>query len=1076
MKKYLILFVLFVVSQMMSQDIPIDLPNLNPQSPNAYQFAKYGEINVNESTGVISPSIPLYTYQSGGISIPITLNYSGNGVKVAQETTWTGINWNLNAGGVITRQVRDLPDEDPSTIKKYYTMNGLDTLDGYLQYNSTTTDWYKELELIGNSDLIDSEVDIFNYNFLGYSGSFYLDEKLDAHLIKYDKELEIDFQYDTNGTNASVIIIKTPEGDSYFFGGIGASESSKSYVASGPESNALSDYAQSAFYLDFISPYNGGIIDFTYDQVIGSGGKVIQKGFHENLTKFVGSEGACPPTSSSYNYSKNALFIDLQYKIYLTKIESSFNDTYIEFSTSDLGDNTTHKLNYIYVKDASHNIFKKFKLEYLTYDTEGEDSPENRFFLNQVDFYDKSQSKVYDYKLEYNSLGSLPSKYSYARDENGYYNGMNLNTTLLPNHYLFSGTTISLANREVDAQKIKYGSLSKITYPTGGYSTFNYESPIKGYSIGSDLNSMVVYHNDPTRNYESDYEDQLWFEQDGLFYLEAGRTIDVNLILTTVGDLTHQNSISVSTCINGSCEEVYSFGIGNPENTTKNYNKNFTINISQTGNYYFKLNLNLHSTAINDQTLEIDAIASLDIPNQILVAEYYPTLRIKNIYSYESATATPLIKTYYYNQRELIDQELNFLVNDASYYYGSVVKRGCGGTLFSYDTYYNLTTSALNNVYGDDSGKILYRYVTVSYGGANFEQGGKQSEFSVSKDGGLRSYFGEAILHSTYGQNLSFANSTPVKEIYFTYDSAYDQFSTQREVSYIYKTLSGTHGMNNIKAYKIATGNGFADIRDYNFGLYDIASRKYVLSKVITTENFDTLGETITTTENYTYSSYMGQPSTVIKNDSRGLESETRFYYPIDVSTNNEDLSQIEEDLISVLDDQHRISQPYMIKEYYNGEQIGSRQTIFSNEWYENKIWPKIVKTKKDSLDTYQERIEFIDYNYYGRLKEVSLSEGVTTQYRYNSIQQVTLKMENYDPNFIIDDGIPTNTPCYDQVLYPNAMVTTYEYDLDTNRLLSVTSPNCITTYYEYDDFGRLKIVKDHNGNILSNTSYSYKQ
>ena len=165
MKKYLILFALIVVNHMMSQDISVDLPVLSPQSPEAYQITKYGEVNVNESTGVISPSIPLYTYRSGDIDIPITLNYSGNGVKVAQETTWTGINWNLNAGGVITREVRDLPDETQNVIKKYYTNGELNGLTGSGDYTATTTPWYIELESIGESSSVDSEADIFNYNF-----------------------------------------------------------------------------------------------------------------------------------------------------------------------------------------------------------------------------------------------------------------------------------------------------------------------------------------------------------------------------------------------------------------------------------------------------------------------------------------------------------------------------------------------------------------------------------------------------------------------------------------------------------------------------------------------------------------------------------------------------------------------------------------------------------------------------------------------------------------------------------------------------------------------------------------------
>ena len=157
-----------------------DVPVLSPQSPTASDLGKYGEIQVNESTGVISPSIPLFEYYAGKINLPITLQYSGNAVRVNQDPTWTGINWNLNPGGVITREVRDKRDECTSVANsKYFSETELDSLpgahamyEGGLQYN-TGTIWYQTIYSF--SDLAtDTEADIFNYNFLGYSGSFYI--------------------------------------------------------------------------------------------------------------------------------------------------------------------------------------------------------------------------------------------------------------------------------------------------------------------------------------------------------------------------------------------------------------------------------------------------------------------------------------------------------------------------------------------------------------------------------------------------------------------------------------------------------------------------------------------------------------------------------------------------------------------------------------------------------------------------------------------------------------------------------------------------------------------------------------
>jgi YD repeat-containing protein len=57
--------------------------------------------------------------------------------------------------------------------------------------------------------------------------------------------------------------------------------------------------------------------------------------------------------------------------------------------------------------------------------------------------------------------------------------------------------------------------------------------------------------------------------------------------------------------------------------------------------------------------------------------------------------------------------------------------------------------------------------------------------------------------------------------------------------------------------------------------------------------------------------------------------------------------------------------------------------------------------------------------------------------------------------------------------LLANAMVTSYTYD-PLIGITSVTDPNGYTTYYEYDNSQRLKQVKDADGNILSSNDYHY--
>lgn len=63
------------------------------------------------STGVPNISIPIHTLHNGNINVPIALRYHPGAVRVSQHPGWVGLGWDLEAGGVITRQEREFPDE-----------------------------------------------------------------------------------------------------------------------------------------------------------------------------------------------------------------------------------------------------------------------------------------------------------------------------------------------------------------------------------------------------------------------------------------------------------------------------------------------------------------------------------------------------------------------------------------------------------------------------------------------------------------------------------------------------------------------------------------------------------------------------------------------------------------------------------------------------------------------------------------------------------------------------------------------------------------------------------------------------
>lgn len=71
---------------------------------------------VNEASGTPGVSVPLYEVRSGSLTLPLSLSYHASGIRVADRASWAGLGWSLNAGGVVTRVPRGLPDDDPAAF------------------------------------------------------------------------------------------------------------------------------------------------------------------------------------------------------------------------------------------------------------------------------------------------------------------------------------------------------------------------------------------------------------------------------------------------------------------------------------------------------------------------------------------------------------------------------------------------------------------------------------------------------------------------------------------------------------------------------------------------------------------------------------------------------------------------------------------------------------------------------------------------------------------------------------------------------------------------------------------------
>lgn len=136
-KKHITTFILILITLCSNAQGVSDVEKraLNPVTPITYQFMKFGEMPVSEYTGIPEISIPLYTIEMPGVSLPLTLRYHSKGVRVAEEADWVGLGWDLSFGS-IAQIVNDKDDLSSLYTKSHlpYTLSRMPS-----QYNFIRT-------------------------------------------------------------------------------------------------------------------------------------------------------------------------------------------------------------------------------------------------------------------------------------------------------------------------------------------------------------------------------------------------------------------------------------------------------------------------------------------------------------------------------------------------------------------------------------------------------------------------------------------------------------------------------------------------------------------------------------------------------------------------------------------------------------------------------------------------------------------------------------------------------------------------------------------------------------------------
>lgn len=451
-----------------------------PPSPTAAEMIRYLDIPVGLATGTPNVSIPIYEVTSGQLKLPISLNYHASGIKVTEDAGAEGLGWSISDGGLITRVPMGNSIDDGSWLDN----GGPNWLPQALNTNDSAQ--YTLLRNISRKT-VDGCPDLFNYTFPGGSGKFII-----ADSIRLLDQQDVAISRQLLGLDNYIWQVTVQDGTKYIY--------VDKEVSNQKGSTSISN-ASASWYLSKIVSANGmdsmvfTYVNTLYDFTVGSSAAIT-------IWNNGAEPGAkCQATfTGSMTGSGNGVFTNFTGTVngkQLTRID--FNNGSVEFKIdwnqrADHAPNNSYnvpKLNEVIVRNKNGQIVKAAHFLYDYYNNQSTDLLDKRLKLISVVFNGDTTTPYtpdkLQYSFDYNQI-PLPNRYSLAQDHWGYYNGADYNTTLIPSWYqhdpsewappacppIDRGYVYLGANRNSSDSSVA-GTLEKITYPTGGYTSFEYE-------------------------------------------------------------------------------------------------------------------------------------------------------------------------------------------------------------------------------------------------------------------------------------------------------------------------------------------------------------------------------------------------------------------------------------------------------------------------------------------------------------------------------------------------------------------------------------------------------------------------
>jgi hypothetical protein len=408
MKKTIISIVLLtniLISAQSALDMSKALTN-NIKSPQVTDFIRYGNIPIKKNIGELDLSIPLLSIPTqDGADITVGLGYNACGFIPSKNASAVGFNWELLAGGIITREVRGEADDQlgsPGTldasgqwrhfehgfiagIKQFGTNTSqMPTDNDLLNYNYNKIDLklddnlpttYYEVRFKGNTNDVSTQFettpDMFSFSFNGISGKFFMAPNgnievttTEPHFLKVDVTNFTPQPYVMNCTPKynSEIKMTDEKGNEYYFGGESKNlEYSVLLNSEGGESpNTMDTPIINAWRLT---------------KVVFSNGEILKYNYADDKINFSTSSTFCKKESGFWHPNADNTITKKFLEIHGAPVQiKRLNDTYQE----------AHTMSYTQLKSTSSN-------ESLSYSY----SVIKKAYLSSIEYKDYKVNFVY---------------------------------------------------------------------------------------------------------------------------------------------------------------------------------------------------------------------------------------------------------------------------------------------------------------------------------------------------------------------------------------------------------------------------------------------------------------------------------------------------------------------------------------------------------------------------------------------------------------------------------------------------------------------------------------------------------